>query len=68
MTDQEDDTAKRPVVAVDPGAGTSAEKSFENEGGGNQAPAAPAPSSLTAKVEHTVRTLRVRFTRPGNPS
>jgi hypothetical protein len=70
MTDQKADTAQPPVVAVDPGADASAEKSFENEGGGNQSPAtsAPVPPSLIGKVEQAARTLRVRFTRPGKPS
>jgi hypothetical protein len=69
-TDQKADAAKSPVGAVDPAASTTAEKTFENEGGGNQAPPAPtpAPPSRIGKVEQAARTLRVRFTRPGRPS
>jgi len=54
MTDQKAGMADRPAAAVDPGAGTSAEKSFENEGGGSQAPGQPASTSPTGKVEHGV--------------
>lgn len=67
MTDQKADTARGPAVAVDPGAGTSAEKSFENEGGGNQAPAAPVRPSLIGKVEHAAKALRNMFTEAGRP-
>jgi hypothetical protein len=68
MTDQKADAARRPVAAVDPAASTRAEKTFENEGGGNQAPPTQTSPSLSGKVEQAAKMLRVRFTKRGNPS
>jgi hypothetical protein len=62
MTDQKADEAKGPGAAGDSGANTTEEKGFEDEGGGNQAPAPPqAPASLMGKVEHAARAFREVF-------
>jgi hypothetical protein len=67
MNDQKADEAKGPDGAVDSGASTPEEKSFENEGG-NQAPVSQAPASLMGKLENAARALRGMLSGGGKSS